>query len=241
MGKASSSKKVARAATTGGGRTGRGRRPWAWYLSIGLVVVLGVGIIAVSRDQRKEELAAGASSEPPLVNRDHWHAAYGIYVCDRFLGNIQSQRDPKGIHTHADGVIHIHPFVRSAAGRNATLGVFADAVGMKLSDSRVKIGSQSWSENKTKCDGKLAQLQVKVNDQLVVNDIRGIRLQDRDLITIAMVPRGADIPPPPSAPNLNNLSDVPGGGATSTVPLAPPTTAGEQPPATEPPTTAPPG
>src|SRR5437764_1360996 len=49
MGKASSSKKVARAASTGGGRTARGRTPWGWYSSIFLVVVVGTLLIVVSR------------------------------------------------------------------------------------------------------------------------------------------------------------------------------------------------
>ena len=58
---------------------------------------------------------------PPVANQDHWHAAYGVYLCDDFAPPITDERDPKGIHTHGDGIIHIHPFVRSSPGKNATL------------------------------------------------------------------------------------------------------------------------
>src|SRR5688572_1252934 len=117
MGRASSSKKVARAASTGGGRTARASRPLGWYAAIALVVILGVSGIVFSRAERREELAAGADDSAPVANQDHWHAAYGIYACDAFLAPLSDERDPKGIHSHADGIIHIHPFVRSAAGR----------------------------------------------------------------------------------------------------------------------------
>ncbi|MBW3615885.1 MAG: hypothetical protein KY439_11355 [Actinobacteria bacterium] len=80
MGRASSSKKVSRAASTGGGRTARGAKPWLWYAVMGLVVALGVAGIVTSRQERRSELASGESLTPPAVGRDHWHAAYGIYL-----------------------------------------------------------------------------------------------------------------------------------------------------------------
>ena len=78
MGRASSSKKVSRAAGTGGGRTARGATPWVWYLAMGLVVVLGLAGIFQSRQERRAELASGKDLTPPAAGRDHWHAAYGI-------------------------------------------------------------------------------------------------------------------------------------------------------------------
>ena len=128
MGKASSSKKVARAAVTGGGSTKRGARPWGWYTAMGLVAVLGMAGVVSSRAERQTALnpIKAEKPRPPEPSRrfagDHWHAAYGVYLCDRWLPAIRSDRDPQGIHTHNDGVIHIHPFNRQAAGRRATLG-----------------------------------------------------------------------------------------------------------------------
>jgi len=59
---------------------------------------------------------------------DHWHAAYAIYVCDEFLDPFVSEHDPNGIHSHADGLIHIHPFNSAAQDSGATFATFLDAV-----------------------------------------------------------------------------------------------------------------
>ena len=42
-----------------------------------------------------------------------------------------------GIHTHGDGLIHIHPFVVSEEGNNATLGKFADYGGWTVSSDSI--------------------------------------------------------------------------------------------------------
>ena len=83
--------------------------------------------------------AAPATTRPPLTDAapvdrpvDHWHAAFGIYVCDDVVPDPLQEPDATdtlGIHTHGDGVIHIHPFTASAAGKNATLQVFFDQDG----------------------------------------------------------------------------------------------------------------
>ena len=206
MGRASSSKKVARAASTGGGRTARGSRPLGWYAAIAVVTVLGIAGIVFSRAEYRQELAAGADGTAPVANKDHWHAAYGIYACDEFLPPLTDERDPKGIHSHGDGIIHIHPFVRSAAGRNATLEVFADAIGLELEDDRLEVpGGETYNAGDDECDGKDAIVQVKVNDKLVTEEVASIKLNDGDLITIAFAPKGAELPKPPSAGDLSRL------------------------------------
>jgi hypothetical protein len=207
MGRASSSKKVARAASTGGGRTARGSRPLAWYAAIAVVVVLGVSGIVFSRQERRQELALGTDASAPVANRDHWHAAYGVYLCDDFAPPLTDVRDPKGIHSHSDGIVHIHPFVRSAAGRNATLAVFADATGLELSDDHIQEpGGKDYKSGETKCGDKVGVVQVKVNDKLITENVDKFKLNDGDLVTIAFAPKGADIPPPPSASDLARLN-----------------------------------
>ena len=54
MGKASSNKKVLRAASTGGGRTSRGSTPWGWYSVVAVAVVLGTVGIVFSRQQTQD-------------------------------------------------------------------------------------------------------------------------------------------------------------------------------------------
>ncbi len=253
MGKASSAKKVARAATTGGGRTSRGTRPWGWYMVMAVVAALGVTLIVTSRNER---LSAGnpARAErprPPDPDRgfegDHWHAAYGIYACDKFLPDIQSDRDPNGIHTHNDGIIHIHPFTSASSGPRATLGAFARTVGLSLGSDELKVpGGESYDKS-DKCGGKSARVRVLLNGEERSGDPNDIRLRDRDKLVIAFAPADAELPEdPPSAPNLDRLTDVEGSpGATSsttqapnpegTPTTAPPATTTQSPPAGGPP------
>lgn len=214
MGKASS-KKVARAASTGGGRTSRGARPWGWYVSMGLVVVLGSLLIVTSRSDRQAASNPLKSTKPRPADRsknfagDHWHAAYGIYICDSFLPNIKSDRDPSGIHTHDDGVIHIHPFTRAVSGRKATFGVFTETVGLSVSDKRIKVPGGKTYSNGDKCGSKKGEMRVFLNGKERDGDPKKIRLRDRDLLVIAFAPPGADVPKePPSKSQLDNLSDV---------------------------------
>lgn len=77
------------------------------------------------------EESPDSSDSPGLL--DHWHAAFGLRVCGEFLPNLQADLDPLGIHSHQDGVIHIHPFFEESAGKNATLGLFFDSVGIEVS------------------------------------------------------------------------------------------------------------
>ena len=217
MGKASSNKKVARAAGTGGGRTARGARPWGWYGAMSAVVVVGSLTIFTSRNDRQAASNPLKSEKPrpPAQNKgfpgDHWHAAYGIYVCGQFVPAIQSDRDPSGIHTHGDGIIHIHPFTRAVSGRNATLGVFADTVGLEVGKDFVEVPGGTRYENGDTCEGQdgKGELRVLLNGTERTGDPKKLRLRDRDALVIAFAPGDAEIPEdPPSKSGLDNLSDV---------------------------------
>src|SRR5437660_9818680 len=106
MGKASSSKKVARAAGAGGGRTVRGRQPWLYWSVIILTVILGTAGVVSSRNSRLHGIST-SGSQPPRAGVDHWHVAYGIFICDHFDPAMPDNgQDPVGIHTHGDGIIH---------------------------------------------------------------------------------------------------------------------------------------
>lgn len=226
MGKASSTKKVARAASTGGGRTRRGARPWGWYGAMIVVALLGSLLILTSRNDRQAALnpLKSAKPRPPAAAKgfsgDHWHAAYGIYACDQFLPSISSPEDPLGIHTHDDGIVHIHPFRAASAGRKATFGIFAKAVGLNVSEDSVQAPGGTKYENGDKCGDKKGQLKVFLNGDERRGDPKDIRLRDRDKLVIAFVAEGTKVPEdPPSTPNLDNLNDV---GPTATTIVSPP-------------------
>jgi sulfur carrier protein ThiS len=173
-------------------------------VGVAAVVVIGLVLILLSRGDG----GTPEPDEPPVPRRDHWHAAYGVYVCDRFLPPIQNPRDPRGIHTHNDGLIHIHPFTSSAGGRNATLGVFLDAVDLELTDERIEVpGGETLAEGDDQCNGEPGEVVVKVDDRVVRDGFRSIRLQDRMAITIGFVAQGqgSQLPDPPTAADIDRL------------------------------------
>ena len=232
MAKGSSSRKVARAAGTGGGRTSRGGRPWGWYGTMGLVAALGVFLVVYSRNERITALDPAKAEAPRPAGSgfpgDHWHAAFGVYACDRFLPPIPEPKPLPGIHTHGDQVIHIEPGNRSEGGRNATLGLFADSVKMTLTADEVKVPGGESFKNGDKCGAKPGRVEVHVDGKKVA-DPRAVRLKDQQRITIAFVPEGTTVPPPPPealTEMLKNRTDeqVPGGSppAQGGEPVAPP-------------------
>ena len=218
MGKASSTKKVARVARTGGGRTAGGRGSLLWPSVLTVTVVLGTALIFYSRNQNQTSF----DTIPPQRG-DHWHSAYGFYICDKFLPPIVDQNDPLGIHTHGDGVIHIHPTAAASSGKNATFGVFMDAVGGKVSSSEIKLPGQKTMKNGMKCGTKKGRVEVRAwseirssaKGRLLKGNPSDVPLHDREQLVIAFVPEGTMIPRPPSAANLDQLSDL---GSTSTLP-----------------------
>ena len=222
MGKASSNKKVARVARTGGGRTARGRGSLLWPGVLTLTVVVGSFLIFYSRDQNQ----TGADTLPPRRG-DHWHAAYGFYLCDKFAPPITDQNDPLGIHTHGDGIVHVHPTSVLASGKDATFAKFMEAVNGKVSSSEIKVPGQKTMKNGMKCGSKEGRVEVRTwapgaaptsEGKRVVGDPADVRFVDRELITVAFVPEGTKVPPPESAAGLNSLSDV---APSATVPVSP--------------------
>jgi hypothetical protein len=221
MGKASSAKKVARAARAGGrGRSaGNRQRNLLFPGAIGLIVVLGVGLIGFAANDRKND-----ESVAPALG-DHWHAAYGIYVCDEFLPAIPEFENPEGIHTHSDGVIHIHPFTANATGNDATMGIFLEGAGIEMSDDELTVNGETYTEGEDTCgegadeeDGELVLAQWKdvqstdANPARIDSDFGDMHFdEDGEGYVIAFVPEDADIPKPDSAGNLAELGAADGG------------------------------
>src|SRR5688500_5947041 len=122
MGKASSAKKVARAARAGGSRRPGQRRALGFPIVIASVVILGSLLVVFARSSR--DANAEPRSQADGTEAQHWHAAYGLSFCGEFVrttasgqGLVDVGADTLGIHTHGDSVIHIHPFIDSAGGR----------------------------------------------------------------------------------------------------------------------------
>ena len=252
MGKASSNKKVARAAGIGGGRTYRGRTPWTYFGVIVLIVVLGVIGTVTSRDRRLSQINHQGGT-PPTVGTT-WHEGYGVYECGKFVDAITKTGNPQGITTTPSepGVILIQPKVKAAAGKNATLGKFASAVGIRLNAAELQVPGGTLYQDGSKCEGQPGHVYVKQfaytgatvgqlysggKGQLAKLDPRDVPLKDQILITIAFVPAtdASKIPPPPDYVNTN-LNNSASSTSTSPTTTPPATTA---PTTTTPPTTTP--
>jgi len=153
-------------------------------------------------------------------------------------------QDVNGIHTHGDGVMHIHPFKAAGAGRNAQLSVFLAQVGVTLTDDTLSfvdpVSSQllTYKEGTTKCqDGRDAIVQVglwdKVDDaangqppnQVITTHVADVRLKNGHPMTIAFLPKDSRIPIQPDIKKrFETLTDV---SPTTTVPAGSDASSGE--------------
>jgi hypothetical protein len=276
MGKASSAKKVARAARAGGNRRAGQRRALGFPLAIGLILVVGLLLVFFARERRNADAF-------PKANVDHIHASIDIYTCvtqastesttttapaasgsdassttttaappdsttttvptsttqagpNDVHGQYQpapkdASQDVLGIHTHGDGLMHIHPFKDSVAGRKATLGVFLDQVRISMTDDTLELSSGTFKEGTTKCEGgKDGILQVAKWDsaanaakgdkpnQIFKSGFDKIRLGANESFTIAFMPDGSTIPAKSDVETrIKNVTDVVG---ATTVPAS---------------------
>jgi len=226
MARGDSASKIARAARAGAsGGTGE-RRKMGFPLAVGLVVVLGSLLVLWARSDRE------ATSAPRVG--DHWHSAYDVYVCDDFRSKIVNETDPNGIHSHADGLIHIHPFNKLASGQDATMGQFFSAFGGRIDDNSVVLDTGETLTAGIDCNGQPAVVKVARFDaddmerdpEVLTEDLANVRfLKDREAFTIALVP--ADVEPPAPRPERLTFLDVVNPRALTSDPSAPaPTTGG---------------
>jgi len=195
-------------------------------MAVALVVVLGSLLVVWARTDRE------ATSAPRVG--DHWHSAYDIYVCDGYRSKIVLETDPNGIHSHGDGLLHIHPFNKLASGRDAVLGEFFSAFGGRIDDASVVLDTGEELLEGADCGGQPMVLKVARFDaddlerdpEVVTEDLAGVRfLKNREAFTIAMVPADV-VPPPPRSERLTFL-DLVSPDALSSNPSAPAPTTSE--------------
>lgn len=234
MARGDSASKVARAARAGdaGGSSGE-RRRLGFPLAMAVVIILGLLLVGWARSNRE------ATSAPRLG--DHWHSVYDIYSCVgegnwTWRPKVVVERDPDGIHTHGDGLIHIHPFNSLATGRRAQLGTFFKAFGGYISDSAIKLDTGEVMEEGFDCGGQPAVLTVARFDaqdrnrdpQLYTEGLEEIRfLKNLEAFTIGFLPAG-EVPPAPRPERYTFLETVDPRALVSDTPILelPTTTSG---------------
>lgn len=229
----SSTKKAAKLAQRGRGKSVRFQGGTLFPFVVALVMVLGLGTIVYARQSQP-----AFDTSPPSIN-DHWHAAYGFYICGEWYqlqGDLEDRNSQgqfintqflqTGIHSHNDGVIHWHPYTSRAVGKRATLGVFLDVYNIDLTNDRLKFPDNQpdrgergaeYVSGETTCDGQPGELSVVVwnsyldtgNGTRYIANFRNIRVQnDAMVFAIAFVPRNTPVSMPPWAPDLPALGAV---------------------------------
>ncbi|MGI8757557.1 MAG: hypothetical protein ACR2MB_17215 [Acidimicrobiales bacterium] len=213
MPSSSSAKKVARVAARSGGKPTSGasaakQRNWLFGLAIVAIVAVGLGVLVFARN-KNQELTSNSTKPRAQVQQgkpfDHWHSAFAINVCGKELPPIpQPATDTLGIHTHGDGLIHIHPFTVNAAGKRATMARFWGLVKLKVNDTGFKdpTSGKVYQAGKTTCGGKPTELVLAYwkdgttaatskPDKIYTSNFPGVRFtKDLSAYTLALVAKG---------------------------------------------------
>jgi hypothetical protein len=167
-----------------------------WLLRRLLAVLLVALAVAVVTRQLTDLGDSGEAQRPatavrgPLMNRDHWHAAYAVVICGQRQPNFPTWE--AGVHTHADGIIHIHPFVPSEEKEGARLTKWFEYGGGLLTQTEMRMPGTPPDQvyrNGGRCDdGSAGALQLFVNGERL-DDWSGYIPQDGDRVLIEFGPR----------------------------------------------------
>lgn len=189
-------------------------------------MVLGMGFSVFSRVLVGAVLLLAACSTDETEQArpgvgDHWHVAYGIYICDSYAVDFAgSDFDTSGasisplrgdltgddgfppgknykivgVHSHNDGLIHFHPFSDLAAGPKANLGLFLSMYGIGISDEQVDLPEYlggSLIENDSTCMAYDAEVQVQYWPDASVPDV--FTTFTTDLAKVPLIEDGAAV------------------------------------------------
>ncbi|MEZ5373733.1 MAG: hypothetical protein R2704_13615 [Microthrixaceae bacterium] len=147
-------RKIQRVQRAGVTRAAGQRRPVGFTLLLVAIAVVGITLVFFARGSYRAAAVASPRVNLPGSAGDHYHNAIGIYLCDKFIEPLSDAGpDTSGIHSHDDGLIHIHPYLQSAAGNNAVMGKFFEMVGLEATGDEVVLPESSAEEQKTWTSG----------------------------------------------------------------------------------------
>jgi hypothetical protein len=236
-------------------------------------IVVIAGIAGIVYTQATKPAPVGpflADASNPTKKDTHWHAALGVFLCDHWMGDSATAgvwawptsnaagspsraKNPNvyaGLHSHADGVIHMEPATSEDAGKNTTIGRYFDYGGWKLSSTGFTFLGKT-VKNGDKCGstpggnlqwetGKWDGTSDKQKYTVQTGNPASFKASDDDIVVIAFLPAGksiSSIGDPPSLPNLANalnVENVKPGATMPTTPTTPPATGSTKPPTTTP-------
>src|SRR6476619_8645965 len=217
----------------------RGGSSRGWIISTVAIAIVGTLLVVLSYNDRQEESAVA-----PIANKDHWHAYLGVNICGtwepavpQFEGRdgSMSPNPQAGIHSHADYLIHDHPYASDEAGKKATLGKYLQYAQSSVSSDSIRLWS-NWVPNvdfsngdKCKESGKPGELQWKVGKlgepwptKAETGNPADHKIENGEIIALYFVPKGTTLEQPPGSDealkSINDLGGQPAVTAPSTVP-----------------------
>lgn len=192
------------------------RTVWTYLFFLVIAAIVGFGAL---------QLAGSLFGDKEPAIGEHIHAALGVNICGNQVRNAPEfetragGNEKAGLHSHGDGLIHLHPFTDDEVGGNATVGLFFEYGGWELSEDRVAL--PGWAEsidvnNGDTCpDGRPGRVRWKVNGEEQEGNPADYAPEDGDVIAIAFIADGdaiADVPAEIVNDVLPNPSDVKQGG-----------------------------
>ncbi len=229
----------------------------AWMVTTIALFAVGALLVVLSYNDRQER-----SLVAPKLG-DHIHAYLGVNICGTWEpavpefhgrnGSADQNATPRaGIHSHADFLIHDHPFSSDETGKKATLGRYLEYAQSKVSAKSVKLWPL-WVPNANYSNGKKCPdseapgvLRYKVGrlgepwpEKARSGNPADYHMANGDIIAIYFLPKGDPLEQPPgSDAALANIGDLNG---RSALPAASTTSAPSSTPAdSTPPDSAPP-
>ncbi|MEO7398283.1 MAG: Hsp70 family protein, partial [Ilumatobacteraceae bacterium] len=134
----------------------RPRRRWLTVAAVVVAALVTGAVLLLQRDDDRERTGEGE----PTADQ-HWHAAFGMYVCDEsglvwlpnLVGDLESsdalnsefvrkKYASTGVHSHYDGVIHWHATSGDATGDRARLEVYLDNYGVIVSETTLTMSDE---------------------------------------------------------------------------------------------------
>ena len=182
-----------------------------------VVCVLGVGLIAYARQSQERVSALDTATQT-------YYTAFGIYKCDTFLDNLPATAEigadiasiKPGAFIESSGVVRWEPQVLSGE-RRAKLETIFELSGLTVTNNSIQLpktlnNGEKITEADTKCGDKDASVQVVVWDSKIsspkisIAELGNVRLTGNGMaITLAFVPKDADVPQPITITDLDPL------------------------------------
>jgi hypothetical protein len=175
------------------------RRGSVAFLSVIVIILLaGTGLLVLFKSNPKP-LTRGA------IPGEHWHANLKIELCGKTLGDYPFIEGE--IHSHGDGVIHIHPQTPAFSGDNANLGAFLRTYETTLRTDEngkqqlVLPDGKSYADGDT-CPGSKTKhtIETLVNGKRAEGDPSLLLPKDGDAFIIRFGPKATGTMPNPLAP-----------------------------------------